>query len=163
MTPDASRPSRSGYTLVAIGIFKIAKSVLLLALGVALLHWRDEDLGQVAARWLNALWVTRPYFDRIVSKLSSIDERTLREAVAGSFIYSALLLIEGTGLCLQKRWAEYLTVGITASLLPFEFYELYHRVTATGVTITVINIAIMWYLIVRIAHDRRAGEHLSNT
>jgi uncharacterized membrane protein (DUF2068 family) len=159
MPPDAPRRSRSGYALVAIGIFKLTKSVLLFTLGVGLVHWRDEDLGQVAAHWINALWITRPYVDRIVSKLSSIDERTLRQAVAGSFIYSALLLVEGTGLCLEKRWAEFLTVGITASLLPFEFYELYHRVTATGVAITVVNIAILWYLVVRIARDRRADQH----
>ena len=48
-------------------------------------------------------------------------------------------------------------VGITASLLPFEFYELCHRLTATGVIITVINILILWYLIVQLMKDRRHG------
>ena len=36
---------------------------------------------------------------RIVSQLSSLDEKTLEHVAAGSFIYSALLLIEGIGLC----------------------------------------------------------------
>ena len=77
----------------------------------------------------------------------------LEEVAVGSFIYSALLLVEGVGLCLRKRWAEFLTVGITASLLPFEFYELIHRLTTTGVVITLLNVAILWYLIVQIRHD----------
>jgi uncharacterized membrane protein (DUF2068 family) len=64
-------------------------------------------------------------------------------------------------LCLRKRWAEFLTVGITASLLPFEGYELYQRLTATRVIIMLVNIAILAYLIVRLAEDYR-DERRSN-
>ena len=78
---------------------------------------------------------------------------TLEEVAAGSFIYSALLLVEGIGLCGKKRWAEFLTVGITASLLPFEFYELFDHLSTIGMAITLLNVAILWYLIVQIRKD----------
>ena len=150
---DAFRQERSAIALIAIGILKLVKSFLLFVLGIGLIHWRDQDLGQVASQWINMLWMSRPYFDRMISQLSSLDERALEEVAAGSFIYSALLLIEGVGLCRRKRWAEFLTVGITASLLPFEFYELLYHQTIAGVLITLLNVAILWYLIVQLIHD----------
>jgi uncharacterized membrane protein (DUF2068 family) len=151
MLPSSkSRNGRTGFALVAIGIFKLVKSVSLLALGIALVQWRGQDMEQVASNWINAFWLGRPFVDRMISKLSSLDDKSLEQVAAGSFIYSALLLIEGVGLCRRKRWAEYLTVGITASLLPFEFYELYQRLTATRITITLVNIAILVYLVLQL-------------
>jgi uncharacterized membrane protein (DUF2068 family) len=54
-----------------------------------------------------------------------------------------------------------LTVGITGSLLPFEFYELSRRLTPTGVIITLVNVAILWYLIAQLMYDRR--QHPEST
>jgi uncharacterized membrane protein (DUF2068 family) len=155
--PDGNfRQERTAFALVAIGILKLVKSLLLFGLGIGLVYGRHQDLGEVVSRWISTLWIARPYFDRMISKLSSLDERTLEEIAAGSFIYSALLLVEGIGLCRRKRWAEFLTVGITASLLPFEFYELFHRLNTAGVAITLLNVAILWYLIVQLMHDRKS-------
>jgi uncharacterized membrane protein (DUF2068 family) len=154
--PDSgqTRQERTAFALVAIGIFKLVKSSLLLCLGIGLIYWRDQDLGQVASHWIDTLWVGRPLFDSLLSKLSSLHQQTLDEVAAGSFVYSGLLLVEGVGLCRRKRWAEFLTVAITASLLPFEFHELFHKLTATGTFITLLNIAILWYLVLQLLHDR---------
>jgi len=149
------RNGKSDWAIVAIGIFKLVKSTSLLALGAALIHWRNKDLGAVASRWIGNVWLGRSSFDAVLVKLSLMSQKTIDEFAIGSFVYSVLLSVEGIGLCLRKRWAEFLTVGITASLLPFEFYELYHRVTTTGVVITVLNVAILVYLIVRLFKDRQ--------
>jgi hypothetical protein len=141
---------KSDWAIVAIGILKMLKSASLLALGIALIYYRNEDLGKVASRWITNVWLGRSYVDAVLVKLSFLSKDKIDEFAIGSFVYSALLLIEGVGLCLRRRWAEFLTVGITASLLPFEFYELYQRVTATGVVVTVLNIAIVVYLIKRL-------------
>src|SRR3954454_13098628 len=144
------RNGKSDWAIIAIGIFKVAKSAILLALGVTLISCRNKDLGEIASRWMANVWLGRSYIDAVLVKLSLLSKETIDEFAIGSFVYSALLLIEGAGLCLRKRWAEYLTVGITASLLPFEFYELYQRVTASGVVVTVLNIAIVVYLIMQL-------------
>lgn len=141
---------KSDWALVAIGSLKLAKSASLLALGLVLIYYRNEDLGEVASRWITNVWLGRSYVDAVLVKLSFMSKEKIDEFAIGSFVYSVLLLIEGIGLCLRRRWAEFLTVGITASLLPFEFYELYQRVTATGVVVTVLNIAIVVYLIMRL-------------
>src|SRR4249919_3615390 len=140
--PAAPQPydKRSDWAIVAIGLLKLVKSVSLLALGIALVHWRHNDLGEVAARWLKDAWLARPHVDKVLVKLSLMRKETIDEFAVGSFVYSALLLVEGVGLCLRKRWAEFLTVGITASLLPFEFYELYQRVTMTRIVIIALNL-----------------------
>jgi uncharacterized membrane protein (DUF2068 family) len=147
---------KSDWTVIAIGSLKLAKSASLLALGLVLIYYRNEDLGEVASRWITNVWLGRSYVDAVLVKLSFLSKDKIDEFAIGSFVYSALLLVEGVGLCLRRRWAEFLTVGITASLLPFEFYELYQRVTATGIVVTVLNIAIVVYLIMRL-FSRESG------
>lgn len=146
---DATSKSgrHSDLGLIAIGIFRLVKSTLLFALGIVLICYRDEDLGTLASHWISELWLSRAYFNELIIKLSHLSPQTIDKFTIASFFYAVLLAIEGTGLCLRKRWAEYLTVGITASLLPFEFYELAHRVTATGIVITLLNVAILVYLV----------------
>jgi uncharacterized membrane protein (DUF2068 family) len=149
-----SKRHRTNVGLLVIGIFKLVKSTLLLGLGVGLLFSRDRDLGQIASRWINELSISHSVFDNLLAKLSSLQPRTLEHVAAGSFVYSALFVIEGIGLCRRKRWAEILTIMITASLLPFELYELLHRMTATGVIILVLNVVILAYLLGQLIHDR---------
>ncbi len=156
--PDLSKMpalNKSSLALIAIGIFKLVKSSLLLALGLALIRWQDHAVGNAASDWIDSLWIGRPYFDSLLAKLSLISERTIKEFAVGSFVASALFLVEGVGLCLRKRWAEFMTVAITGSFLPFEFYELSRRTTLTGIVITLLNVAIVWYLVVRLMKDRR--------
>ena len=156
------RNGKSDWAIVAIGIFKLVKSILLFALGVALVHCRNKDLGEVASRWIANVWLGRSYVDALLVKLSLLSKETIDQFAIGSFVYSVLLLVEGVGLCLRKRWAEFLTVGITASLLPFEFYELARRVTPSGIVITLLNLAILVYLVVRLFKDRRVERSKSD-
>ena len=65
-------------------------------------------------------------------------------------LYAALFLAEGTGLWLEKRWGEWLTVIITSSLVPVEIYEIYRHPSAVKVAVLVINLGIVGYLIYRI-------------
>jgi uncharacterized membrane protein (DUF2068 family) len=61
--------------------------------------------------------------------------------------YSAIEGIEAVGLWYQLRWAEYLTFLVTASLLPFEIYEIANRTTVLKVLAFVINLAVVLYLL----------------
>ena len=84
------------------------------------------------------------------TKTSSVSIRSANLAT----IYAALFLTEGIGLWFEKRWAEWLTVIITSSLVPIEIYEIAHHTTAVKITVLLINIAIVAYLVYRI-RDRR--------
>jgi uncharacterized membrane protein (DUF2068 family) len=84
--------------------------------------------------------------------------QTVRAIELGSFAYAGVFLVEGVGLLLRRRWAEYLTVIATASLLPLELYELVERVRATRALIVAANLAIVLYLIARLRGERREGR-----
>ena len=58
-----------------------------------------------------------------------------------------MFLVEGWGLWREKRWAEYLTVIVTASLIPLEIWEIFHHFTWLKVFALALNAAIVWYLI----------------
>jgi uncharacterized membrane protein (DUF2068 family) len=82
-----------------------------------------------------------------IRHLFSIQSGTLTKI---GLVVSAYALVEGVeavGLWLMKRWAEYLTFIVTASLLPFEVYELTVKVSPFKVIALIINIAIVVYLL----------------
>ena len=61
--------------------------------------------------------------------------------------YGAVEGIEAVGLWYQRRWAEYLTFLVTASLLPLEIYEIVNRATVFKVVAFVINALVVVYLL----------------
>jgi uncharacterized membrane protein (DUF2068 family) len=71
----------------------------------------------------------------------------LHELGAVLLVYAAVEGLEAIGLWYQKRWAEYLTFLVTASLLPLEIYEIATRATPFKVIAFVINVAVVVYLL----------------
>ena len=56
--------------------------------------------------------------------------------------------VEAIGLWFERRWAEYLTVVATASLLPIEVLELTRHATPLKAAGFVVNVAVVVYLVV---------------
>jgi uncharacterized membrane protein (DUF2068 family) len=74
----------------------------------------------------------------------------------GAILYGSLFTVEGVGLWKGKRWAEYLTVIATSTLIAFELYELARRLTMVRVSALVVNVAAVIYLVYRLRHPRAA-------
>jgi uncharacterized membrane protein (DUF2068 family) len=83
-------------------------------------------------------------------RLQLINDRQLEEISAGTFVYAGLFSVEGVGLLLRKRWAEYFTGIATASLIPMELYELAKHPSVAKLGVISVNVAIVWYLIARL-------------
>lgn len=132
-----------------IAAFKLLKGFVLIAVGIGAMHLLHKDVASVADQWVNAFRVDphNRYILWLLTKLSSVDDRKLRELSVGTFIYAAVFLTEGTGLALHKRWAEYFTIVTTGSFLPLEVYEIIHHVTAAKIVALIINIAVVVYLV----------------
>ena len=79
-------------------------------------------------------------------------------AEISTFIYSALLLTEGFGLLLLKRWAEHLTVLITASFIPLELFSVGRNFGTPRTIVVLINLAVVWYLSARLWRERTIRE-----
>jgi uncharacterized membrane protein (DUF2068 family) len=144
----ANDPPRSRRILRLIALERIVRGVLLLAAGIYLLFHLNSDFGRLAERVLRAIDLDprRPLLHRIVDYLHHLHASEIRVAALFALGYGALELVEGTGLWLDRLWAEYLTVIATSLLLPFEIYELVHRPTVWKAGGIVVNVAIVVYL-----------------
>lgn len=143
---------QSSAALLAIAIFKLFKGVLLLLVGIGALRLLHRDVGEVVSHWVDVLGVDpdNRYIHRLLSRAFAVSPKQLKETSVGTFVYAGLLLTEGTGLSLRKRWAEYFTIITTAGLIPLEVYEIHRHVTAVKTVVLLINVAIVIYLIVRV-------------
>jgi uncharacterized membrane protein (DUF2068 family) len=138
-----------GRGLRLIAAFKLLKGLALLALGIGVLNLLHKDVEAIAVHWINVFQVDphSHYLQKLLEKLSILDDKRLKELSVGTFLYSALFMTEGIGLALGKRWAEYLTIVSTASLLPIELYEIAKHTTIGKLVALVINLAVVAYLI----------------
>jgi uncharacterized membrane protein (DUF2068 family) len=146
--------------LMAIAVLKFVNGFGLLALGFGALHFLNGDLPKEFAHWIELLRADphNRYLLWLVQKLSNVDEHRLRQLSVGTFFYAALFLSEGTGLALAKRWAEYLTIVTTASLMPLEVYEIYVHLSWARVVVLVVNIAVVAYLVVELRRTKGRKE-----
>ncbi len=152
------RAARSGdLALWLIGAFKLVKAAILVVAALAATQLiGSDDVTETVVGWASHLHL-RPegrLMGRILTKVSGLDPRVMREARIGLFVYAALLLTEGIGLLLRQRWAEYFTVIMTGSLIPFEVYELVQHATLTRAAIIVVNAAVVVYLVRRLRRER---------
>lgn len=138
-----------GRGLRVIAAFKLLKALALIAVGVGALRLLHKDVAAIAEHWINVFQVDphNHFIDLLLAKLSNVDDRRLKELSIGTFIYAAIFLVEGMGLAMQKRWAEYFTIITTGSLLPIEIYELVRRVSFGRCLALVVNLAVVAYLV----------------
>jgi len=132
-----------------IAIFKFFKAAILIALSVGVFRLLHKDVGETAERWVKALRLDpgNHFVDAVLIKASLITPAQIKKLGLGSLIYAALFLTEGTGLWLLKRWAEWFTAILTATLIPLEIYEIHRRPTVPRVVVLLINVAIVFYLV----------------
>jgi len=134
--------------LLVIAAFKIVKGLGLLAVGLGALHFLHRDLATEIAHWVDFVRIDphNHYLHWILERASKVDAKKLRELSVGTFFYSALFLCEGTGLALRKRWAAYMTIISTSSLMPIEILEIYKGATVAKVALLLVNVAVVAYL-----------------
>lgn len=158
------KPRRRNRVLILIAAFKLAQALLFVIVGVGALKLLHKDVGDELQRFVDHLrFNTEPRFvNFLLEKADIIDDRMLRRIGAVVFIYAGLDLIEGTGLYLEKSWAEYLTLAITGSFLPWEVFEVFRRFTSFRVGLLTVNALVFIYLlklvIERGRERRNAGD-----
>jgi uncharacterized membrane protein (DUF2068 family) len=156
MSSTRSRPKGVLY----IAIYKILEGLLLLAAAFGVLKLLHHDVEAIAYHWVNVVRIDpgNYFIHHLLERLANVDDHRLKELSVGTFIYAAIALVEGVGLALRKRWAEYFTVIITISFIPLESYELWRHVTPLKITLLIVNIIVVAYLIVEL---RRSNPHLA--
>jgi uncharacterized membrane protein (DUF2068 family) len=170
--PPGAAPDRRALRLIAA--FKAAKATALLVVAAAAFGLLGASLRAGVTRWL---------LDAAAQLAAATEIRGLRGALGGrleraleavlrwlgdatprrleitgliALLYAAVLGAEGVGLWLARPWAEWYSVGVTASLLPFELWELTRRATPLKAAVLALNVAAVAYLVWRIRRDAEA-------
>ena len=141
-----------GRGLWLIAAFKLMKAAAFIAIGVGALRLLHKDVAGEVEHWVNMFRVDphNHFINWLLTKLEIVDDRRLKELSAGTFAYAGIFLVEGTGLELRKRWAEYFTSIVTGSFIPLEIYELIHHFSVGKLTVVAINGAVVFYLVSRL-------------
>ncbi|MDH6112841.1 uncharacterized membrane protein (DUF2068 family) [Kitasatospora sp. MAP12-15] len=93
-----------------------------------------------------------------IRKTFDYKHSTLVIVAAALLTYALIELVEGVGLWMGRRWAEYLTVIATAAFLPLEVYELTEKISAFKIATLVLNVlAVLWILISKRLFGLRGG------
>lgn len=165
--PAAAKTRRQhNRWLVLIAIYKGLQALLFVAIGVGALHMLHRDLADdlaTLADHLNFNPESR-FVNFVLDKASLIDDPLLKRIGAAALSYAGLSLAEGIGLYLEKMWGEYLTLAITISFLPWEVFEIFHRITWFRSSLLAINILVLFYLakvVIEQARERRATKRAS--
>ena len=161
-------PEQNGHSgrdsgVMIIAVAKLCKAVMLVAAGVLALCLADHNPPELLRHWANAVGVdpNNTHLDSLAQKLAGTTDGKLKGFGIGSFLYALLFSVEGIGLLLQKRWAEYLTIVITTSFIPLEITELVKHGGWGKIVIILLNVAAVVYLIARVRREK-AHRHDAN-
>jgi uncharacterized membrane protein (DUF2068 family) len=142
----------SSFVLVLIGIFKLFKALLLIAVGIGAIKFLHKDVVRTVVHWTDVLRVDpdNRFVHGILVRIFRITPKQLKELSVGTFLYAGLFATEGVGLLLRKRWAEYFTIVTTSGLIPLEIFDLARHFTVTKLVVAFVNALIVWYLVARV-------------
>jgi len=134
--------------LILIGILKLAKAAFFAAMGFGVIKLLHKDVADILMRAAIALKFDpeNRAVNLILEKAALLSSHRLKLISIALLLYAVLDVVEGVGLILKKTWAEYLTLILTASFLPWEFYQIVRHVTALKVALTVTNVLVVAYL-----------------
>ena len=155
--PLRGRPLRDRIVLRVIAVDRAIHFLVLAALAGAIFFLAADraELRSVVYRVLAGIQGTvveraqapRSGIFHDVERLLALNSGTLRLVGAAVLALGIVELVEAVGLWYQRRWAEYLTLLVTAAFLPLEVYELARTVSPFKVIALVINVAIVVYLL----------------
>ncbi|MDB5296201.1 MAG: hypothetical protein JWO31_2184 [Phycisphaerales bacterium] len=155
----APRRPPGDAALRAIAAFKLCKTAGLIVLGIGLARLIGHD-GPGEREAARALIDRVPHgshghlVHRLLAEIRLLPPTTLKVLAVGAFVYAGLYAVEGAGLLLRRRWAEWMVVVTTALLLPVEVYELARKPNAVRAAVFVLNAATVAYLVWRLRRER---------
>jgi uncharacterized membrane protein (DUF2068 family) len=152
----------SNRYLRTIALYKIAKGFALVFIGASLVFL------DIREAWMDALihWMNDelmlPHGKIYTFLLHKLQEFLFSDSVKTTgilaLVYAVVLWIEGVGVYLGQRWAEWFMVFATASLIPLEIYHFVHKPSIVKALVICANTAIVWYLWRTLHKKNRGGE-----
>jgi uncharacterized membrane protein (DUF2068 family) len=146
--------------LRTIAVYKLIKVLLLLALAYGEVRLSDASLIHKLVTWASArpLGLEHKVVTWLLEWFSGLSASRIHALRIVTLAYAAVFATEGVGLWMQKRWAEWLTTIITASLIPLEVWELFNKPNFGKAAVLIANAAIVAYLVWHVRLRGRSAE-----
>jgi len=151
--------------LVLIAAYKLLQALLFAFIGLGARHLLHKDVGDEFAALVDHLRFNPEsrLVNFILDKAELVHDPLLRRIGFVAFSYSAISMVEGIGLYLEKVWAEYLTLAITVSFLPWEIFEIVRRLTLIRFSLLGANLLVFLYLLQLVADRERLRQKAMRT
>lgn len=153
-TGDPSLPSRpprpkGARSLRLIAAFKALQSLLLTGLALATLNLLRPEVAADLKEWVGdmPLDTQQDLMRRAVTWMLNLHRGHAETIAVAAIAYALLFAVEAVGLWRGKRWAEWLTVIATSSLVPIEIYEVVHRPGIIKALVILVNLIVVWILV----------------
>ena len=145
-TPDKKKRNK---WLLMIASYKTLQAVLFALIGLGARHMLHKDVGDELALLVDHLRFNPEsrLVNFLIDKASLVSDPVLTRIGILAFAYSGISYVEGIGLYFERIWAEYLTLVITASFLPWEILEIFRRQTWFRFSLLALNLLVFWYLL----------------
>src|SRR5258708_1453155 len=159
-SPSLLDQKRHDKGLMLIAGYKFLLGLLFIGIGAGALNLLHKDIEDVLTQLATVLRANPEsrFVNFLLGKASLLNDPLLRRIGAAAFAYAAVSMAEGIGLYLEKAWGEYLTLAITASFLPWEIFEIIHRVTAVRIGLLIVNILVFVYLMKLVAGHKKQPD-----
>ena len=150
-----------------IATYNFTKGMLLLTLALGLLGLLHKDVDTIVGNWISALGVSleNVHVVALLARLDLVTDNQLWVLSGVTFLLGGVFATEGIGLFFKQRWAEYLTIVVTASFIPVELFEMWKHFGAGKLILLLVNVAIVaclvWILRKNAAAENRHAESVS--
>ena len=154
--PRRGKELHEAIVVRLIALDRALHAVILIPVGL-LLGWlwlrlgvltpQARDLAQGLAKVSDSVGHLGGHLNSVANRVASLRPSHIRNLAVLALAFGCMEGVEAVGLWLERRWAEYLTVVATSSLLPIEIRDIVRHPTALNVLGFAVNLAVVAYLI----------------
>ena len=142
----------------AVALFEAAKGTLVLLTGFGALALIHHDVQRYAERLVGHLHLNpAKHYPRIfIDTAANLTDARLWMLATLAATYATVRFVEAYGLWFGRRWAEWFAAVSGSIYIPFEIYELFHRVTWLSCGALALNVLVVGLMIDILYRDQSA-------
>ncbi len=136
-------------TIRAVSVFEATKGAVVLLAGFGILSLIHHDVQRIAEQTVGYLHLNpAKHYPRIfLDTASNLKNSNLRLMAILALVYATVRFIEAFGLWFGRPWAEWFSAVSGGIYIPFEIYEMWHRITLISLSTFVVNLLIVGIMV----------------
>jgi uncharacterized membrane protein (DUF2068 family) len=150
----------SSSSIRAVALFEAAKGTLVLLTGFGVLSLIHRDVQRFAEQLVAHMHLNpAKHYPRIfLDAAANLTESHLLLLATFAASYGLVRFIEAYGLWYGRRWAEWFAAVSGAIYIPFELYELFHRMNWLSFGALVLNVLVVGLMVNALFRVRPSGS-----